>query len=249
MIAGIRTWVWILLSCVLLVIFGTSATLSRITGRRIPWLIGRSWGWIELFLLKVICGLSFSVRGSENLPDSASVALIKHSSAFETLAQLVIFPQQVWVLKKALVWSPFFGWALMALGAIPIDRRAGKNASAKVITLGKERLKQGSWVSIFPEGTRVPAGETKRWGISGILLAQEANVAVIPVAHNSGYFWPKDGWKIYPGHVEFVIGQAVSAQNKDARELADSLRLWVDTETAKLTPKASQTESTNAAKN
>ena len=247
MIAGIRTWVWILLSCALLVIFGTAATLSRISGRRIPWLIGQSWGRIELFLLKVICGLSFSVRGWENIPNSASVALIKHSSAFETLAQLVIFPQQVWVLKKALVWSPFFGWALMALGAIPIDRRAGKNASAKVIMRGKERLEQGSWVTIFPEGTRVPAGETKRWGISGILLAQEACVDVVPVAHNSGYFWPRDGWKIYPGHVEFVIGPAMSAQNKDPRELADSLRFWVDTETAKLTPGPAHSKAKNAA--
>jgi 1-acyl-sn-glycerol-3-phosphate acyltransferase len=234
--SALRTWLWILVSCLFVVLFGIPLILSRLINRRLPWLIGKSWGAFELWLLKMICGLSFTVEGTENIGEQPGVALIKHSSAYETLAQLVIFPQQCWVLKQQLIWSPFFGWALMALGAIPIDRSAGRNAVSKVIAIGKERIEQGNWVAIFPEGTRVPAGETKRWGISGILLAQAAHVDIVPVAHNSGYFWPKEGWTIRPGKIRFVIGKSVSPVGKDPRELAETLRSWVDTETEKLTP-------------
>ena len=231
---GLRTWIWILVSCCFIVVFGIPLILSRITGRRLPWLIGMSWGRFELWLLKVICGLSYSVDGRENIPDTAAVALIKHSSAYETMGQLVIFPQQCWVLKRELMWTPFFGWALTALGAIPIDRSTGRNAVAKIIEIGKQRLSDGIWVSVFPEGTRVAPGESKRWGISGIILAKEAGKPVVPVAHNAGYFWPKDGWTICPGHVKFVVGKPVSIGDEDPRQVAETLRIWVDSETEKL---------------
>jgi len=237
MIAAIRTWLWIVVSCCFVVLFGIPLIISRVFGKRIPWIIGNAWAQLILWLLKVFCGLSYSVEGADNLPDEAGVAMIKHSSAYETLGQLVILPQQCWVLKQELIWSPFFGWALMALGAIPIDRSTGRNAVSKVISLGKQRLDEGLWVSIFPEGTRVPAGEKKRWGISGILLAQQSGKKIIPIAHNAGYFWPKTGWTIYPGKVRFVIGEPVDPSGHDPREFADTLRNWVDTETEKLTPK------------
>ncbi len=236
MIAGIRTWIWVVISSVLIVLFGIPLLLSRLFSRKLPWTIASVWAHVVLGLLSAIVGLSFSVEGKERITKEPRIALVKHSSALETLAQLVIFPKQCWVLKQQLLWAPFFGWALVALGAIPIDRSAGRNAVSKVIETGKKRLAGGDWVTIFPEGTRVPAGETKRWGISGILLAQEANVDILPVAHNAGYFWPKQGWTIYPGHVEFVIGEPVNPQGTDARELAETLRFWVDEETRKLTP-------------
>jgi len=235
--AALRTWIWIVVSCHLVVLFGIPLIISRLINRRLPWLIGRSWGVAELWLLKVMCGLSFSVEGEEHIGKTPCVALIKHSSAYETVAQLIIFPQQCWVLKQQLIWTPFFGWALMALGAIPINRSAGRSAVTKVMAIGKERIEQGSWVTIFPEGTRVPAGATKRWGISGILLAQEARVDIVAVAHNAGYFWPKDGWTIYPGKIRFVIGKPINPVGQEPRELAEELRSWVDAETEKLTPK------------
>ncbi|MDG1463354.1 MAG: lysophospholipid acyltransferase family protein [Gammaproteobacteria bacterium] len=234
---SLRTWIWVLISCGLVVAFGIPLILSRLTGNRLPWLIGVSWAKLELWLLKLICGLTYSVKGKEHLPNNAAVALIKHSSAYETIAQLVIFPQQCWVLKRELIWSPFFGWALMALGAIPIDRSTGRNAVTKIIQIGKTRLNNGIWVSVFPEGTRVAPGDSKRWGISGIILAKESGKPVIPVAHNAGYFWPKNGWTIYPGHVQFIIGEAVKIDDQDPRKAAETLRIWVDSETEKLAPK------------
>lgn len=232
----LRTWIWIFISSVLIVAFGTCLIIARLFGKQASWFFGRSWAVVELWLLKVICGLSFEVKGKENLPKDPQVALIKHSSAYETLVQLVILPRQCWVLKKELIWSPFFGWALMCLGAIPIDRSSGRNAVAKVLAIGKERIKEGCWVSIFPEGTRVAAGQTKRWGISGILLAQEAGKDIVPIAHNAGYYWPKEGWTIKPGKVVFSIGKPVGSAGKEPRAFAEELQSWMENEVKQLLP-------------
>jgi len=232
----LRTWIWILVSSVLIVVFAIPLYIVRIFGPAASWAVANGWARVVLWLLKVICGLSFTVEGKENLPADAGVALIKHSSAFETLAQLVILPQQCWVLKKELIWSPFFGWALMCLGAIPIDRSSGRKAVSQVLETGKDRIENGIWVAIFPEGTRVPAGETKRWGISGILLAQEAGKDITPIAHNAGYYWPREGWTIYPGTVRIRIGKPVSPAGKDPRELAEELQTWMDDQVQEMAP-------------
>jgi len=226
----LRTWFWILLSAVLIVLFGTCLIIARLFGREASWFFGRSWAKLELWLLKIICGLDFVVEGQENLPGTPTVVLLKHSSAYETLVQLVILPRQCWVLKKELIWSPFFGWALSCLGAIPIDRSTGRRAVEKVLSIGKQRLESGIWVSIFPEGTRVAPGKSKRWGISGILLAQKAGVDILPIAHNAGYYWPKEGWTISPGTVTFRINPPVSAAGKDARGFAEELQKAMDQE-------------------
>src|SRR5690606_25362927 len=131
-------------------------------------------GWVNsvLFLLERLCGLGYTVEGLENLPAERTVVLMKHSSAFETIAQLKIFPRQTWVLKRELLWAPFFGWALYLLKPIAIDRRGGRAAVQQVIEQGRQRLDEGLWVIIFPEGTRMPVGQTRRYGLSGTLLAQ-----------------------------------------------------------------------------
>lgn len=236
MLSSTRTWVWIFLSSILIVLFGIPLIVFRVFGRKASWFFAVTWAHSVLFFLRIICGLSFEVRGKENLPAEPGIALIKHSSAFETLAQLVILPQQCWVLKKSLIWSPFFGWALMALGAIPIDRKTGRNAVGKVLAAGKERLADGMWVSIFPEGTRVAPGQTKRWGISGILLAKEAGKAITPIAHNAGYYWPRDGWTISPGTVIIAIGEPVRVDDEDPREFAAKLQNWMENEVQKIAP-------------
>src|SRR5690606_14997256 len=129
-------------------------------------------------------------EGAEHLPSEPSIVLMKHSSAWATLAQLRPLPRQTWVLKRERMWVPFFGWALMTLKPIAIDRRGGRAAVEQVISQGRERLEDGLWVVIFPEGTRVPFGQTGRFGISGALLASAVGKPVIPVAHDAGRYWP-----------------------------------------------------------
>ncbi|RMF98150.1 MAG: 1-acyl-sn-glycerol-3-phosphate acyltransferase [Gammaproteobacteria bacterium] len=197
-------------------------------------------GWVDLnvWFLRRICSLDYEVRGRENIPAEASVAMLKHSSAYETLVELQIFPRQTWVLKRELLWVPFFGWALATLQPIAIDRRAGGSAVQQVIDQGKRRLADGIWVMVFPEGTRMAPGETRRYGLSGTLLAQAAGRKLVPVAHDAGYYWPRRGLRKRPGTVRFVIGEPVDPAGRDPREVNEEIQAWVEATIAELRAEA-----------
>src|SRR6185437_3183810 len=136
-----------------------------------------------VFFAEVILGIRWRVEGRENLPAQPSVILSKHQSAWETLAFQLIFPPQVHVLKRELLWIPFFGWGLAAMSPIAIDRSRGTAALRAMARLGRERLAQGFWIVVFPEGTRVAPGERRRYQPGGAWLAAATGAPVIPVAH------------------------------------------------------------------
>lgn len=190
-----------------------------------------------LWVLKWTCGLTYRIEG-EALPPGCHVALWKHSSSWETMAMMVVFPRQVWVLKRELVWIPVVGIGVRQMHAIAIDRKAGHSAVAQVVAQGKERLAEGDWVMIFPEGTRMAAGETRRYGVSGALLAQAAGKLLVPVAHNAGYFWPRRGLLKKPGCVRVVIGAPISPAGRDAREVNEEIQAWVEATVQRLAPGA-----------
>jgi 1-acyl-sn-glycerol-3-phosphate acyltransferase len=180
--------------------------------------LARFWGQVLLGLLKGICRLGYTVEGVENLPATGChVALMKHSSSWETFAQAVILPPQAWVLKRELTWIPFVGWSIRRLRGIAIDRGAGGRAVRQLIDQGRQRLAEGLWVVVFPEGTRMPPGQTRRYGVGGAALASEAGTLVVPVAHNSGYFWPRRGWLKKAGTIRVVIGKPIDAAGRDPR--------------------------------
>jgi len=183
---------------------------------------------------KILCRLDFTVEGKEHIPDTHCVVFLKHSSAYETLAQWVVLPRQSWVLKRELIWAPFFGWALACLHPISINRNARRVAVQQVIQQGQKRLSEGLWVMIFPEGTRMRAGETRRYGVSGTLLAQEAKTLILPIAHNAGDFWPRRGWRKLPGTVRFVIGPPVDPNGRDPREVNTEIQDWIESKVAEL---------------
>lgn len=195
---------------------------------RLRFAIARAWGKSMLVAGKWLCGLDYSIEGLENIPDTPSVIMIKHTTVFETYAQLAVFPPQTWVLKHELKWIPFFGWGLAAMKPIAIDRGAGHHAVQQVIEQGKARLAEGIWITIFPEGTRMPLGETRRYGVSGALLAIEAGVPILPVAHNAGDFWPRRGLKKEPGLIRFCIGKPIDSAGHSARELNQVVQDWVE---------------------
>lgn len=199
----------------------------------LPWrarhAIARSWAITNLTLCKWLCGLDWVVEGAENIPrDGANVSFWKHSSAWETLAQMFIFPPQAWVLKREILWIPFVGQATWLMQPIAINRGAGHRAVNQVVEQGVARLKQGLGVLIFPEGTRAGRGEHRKWGLSGSLLATTAGCKAIPVAHNAGDFWGRRGLLKKRGTIRVVIGKPVDAAGRDPRELSDELRAWVD---------------------
>ncbi len=208
--------------------------LARAGGVRAAYAVAVAWARLIDGLAQRLCGLRMEIIGRENIPARASVMLLKHSSAYETIVQMLLVPWQCWVLKRELMWAPFFGWALAAVDPIAIDRKAGNSAVNQVIEQGKQRLAAGSWVMIFPEGTRMPPGETRRYGVSGVLLAREASVLLVPVAHDAGDFWPKRGLRKYPGTVRFVIGKPVDPAGRDPRELNEEIQRWIEGTVAQL---------------
>lgn len=176
-----------------------------------------------------LCGIEIIVEGREHLPDAPSVLMIKHTSTMETLWQVSEFPQAVWVLKQEMLAVPVIGWAIvLANNPIGVNRKKGRSAVKQVISKGSERLAGGAWVTIFPEGTRMPPGETRRYGISGAALAREANAPIVPIAHNAADVWPRRSFNKHPGTVRFCIGPPVDATQQEPKQTNLIVQDWVE---------------------
>jgi 1-acyl-sn-glycerol-3-phosphate acyltransferase len=189
--------------------------------------LARFWGQALLTVLKWTCRLDYVVSGRENLPADNHVALWKHSSSWETIAMAVILPRQVWVLKRELLWIPVVGWGIRQLHAIAIDRKSGASAVTQVVEQGRQRIAEGDWVVIFPEGTRMPLGETRRYGVSGALLARDTGRLIVPIAHDAGRYWPRRGLFKKPGTIRVVIGPPITATG-DPREINEKAQTWIE---------------------
>jgi len=189
-----------------------------------------SWAYLAMFWLKLTCGLSFRVIGKQNIPHHACIVLAKHQSAWETIAFQVIFPPQIWVMKRSLLLIPFLGWAFAALKAIAIDRAAGREALKQMVEQGKDRLARGLWVVIFPEGTRIAPGKKGKYHIGGAWLATHTQATVVPVAHNAGEFWRKNAFTKTPGVITVSIGKPINTQGMKPDELNHMVETWIEGE-------------------
>ncbi len=193
------------------------------------------WAIVNLWLLQKICRISYVVEGLENIPDEPCIIMCKHQSSWETLALQAVFPPQVWVLKRELLWIPFFGWGLASLNPIAIDRSAGRKALNQIVEQGHDRLSSGAWVIIFPEGTRIPTGEMGKFGMGGAFLAIETGYPVVPVAHDAGKAWPKHGFIKHPGVIKLVIGDKIAIDNNSkASEINKQVFQWMDEKMSQL---------------
>ena len=203
---------------------------------RLRYKLVSQWAVINLWLLEKICGIRYQVEGLEKIPDEPCIIMCKHQSTWETLALQAVFPPQVWVLKRELLWIPFFGWGLASLKPIAIDRSAGRKALNQVVEQGRERLSSGAWVVIFPEGTRIPAGEIGKFGMGGAFLAVETGYPVVPVAHDAGKSWPKHGFVKHPGVIKLVIGDKIATDDKKtkASTLNKCVFQWMEEEMTRL---------------
>ncbi len=186
------------------------------------------WALYNLWWLEKMCNLRSRIEGLEHIPRGPAIIMCNHQSAWETLKLQEIFSPQVWVLKRELLWIPLFGWGLATLKPIAINRSSGKKAVQQVLEQGTERLKQGIWVTIFPEGTRIKPGTTRRYGKSGGLLAEKSGYPIVPVAHNAGLFWPRRGFLKRPGVIDMVIGPIIDPKGKTADEITQEVKQWID---------------------
>lgn len=229
MIPWLRSALFLAFGFLSVAVFAVFALLVFWAPQAFLWKIVVSYCRLALWAGDFFCGMKVIVEGQENLPDEPCVIMIKHTSTLETYAHVPMFPRASWVLKREVTWMPVFGWVIgLLFKPIAIHRGARSAAVKQVISQGKERLRSGIWVTIFPEGTRLPPGETRRYGVSGAALAQEANVPIVPVAHNAGDVWPRQTFIKRPGIVRFVIGPPISAQGRPPRETNLVVQEWIE---------------------
>ncbi len=193
------------------------------------------WTNFNVWWLKITCGVKYKIIGKENIDlNNRGIILGNHQSTWETMTIPMTFPPLSWVLKKELFKIPLFGWALSQIKPIAIDRKAGNSAVEQIKKRGKERLDEGNWVCIFPEGTRVKPGAKVRYRMGGALLAEHSGYPIYPVAHNAGVFWPKHSFIKYPGTITMVIGKPFSVKGLDPDAINAKVKAWIDAEVAKM---------------
>ncbi|MFM7760407.1 MAG: lysophospholipid acyltransferase family protein [Burkholderiaceae bacterium] len=202
------------------------------------WMIIR-WNVFICYAAKYVCGIHWHVKGFDNLPDAPVILLSKHQSAWETIFYCWLMPRPlIFVFKKSLLFIPFFGWGLAMLRMIAIDRSRGREAMTQVIETGKQRLNDGQWVIMFPEGTRTPVGSQGKYKNGGAILAIGTDTPVVPIAVNSGDCWPRNAFIKKPGTIVVSIGTPISPQGLSANELMEKVEHWIESEMRVITPGA-----------
>jgi 1-acyl-sn-glycerol-3-phosphate acyltransferase len=210
--------------------FSTLALFTFFLPYPIYYRIIKGWADFCIWWLRITCGLSYQIQGLDELPKHQPlIVLSKHQSAWEVIALLHLFPMQVWVLKRELLWIPFFGWVLASMKPISIERKQLHRSLKQIVEQGKDRLQRGYWVVIFPEGTRVGVGEKKRYGMGGATLAAQTGCPVVPVAHNAGTFWPRTQFLKYPGVVQVRVGPVIETQGKTPQQINQLTEEWIET--------------------
>lgn len=236
----IRSVIFAILQTLLTLIFSLVALFSFPLSPHARYRLITGYNRLVIWLARRVLGIRYVVQGEQNLPSQPAVILAKHQSAWETVAFLFLFPPVSPVIKQELLQVPFFGWAFRLLSPIAIDRGAGREALKQIVRQGKDKLAQGFWVLVFPEGTRVAPGEKGRYGIGGGWLAAESGAPVVPVAHNAGEVWPKNAFIKRPGTVTVSIGPAIDSRGKSAAELTRAVETWIENEMTRLPPAAAR---------
>ena len=230
----IRSLLLLLIQILITPVFTLFALLSFPLHPITRYRIISGWALTVMWLLRVLCGMRLEVRGAQNIPTEPAIVMCKHQSAWETIALQKVFPPQVWVLKRELLWIPFFGWGLAMTSPVAIQRSSGKKAVMQLMRQGKQRLDTGFCVVIFPEGTRIPYGQRGKYKMGGALLAVSSGVPVVPVAHNAGKLWGRNSFLKYPGVITMSIGAPIDPTGLKAEEINRRVEDWIETEMTRL---------------
>ena len=214
-------------------------TLGLLTGWLLPYrarfhYIIVTWTRLVLAWLRITCGIQHHIEGRENLPDEPCVVLVRHESTWETLFVQVLLAPQATVIKRELLWIPFFGWAYSMLRPIAIDRSDARGALRSLIRIGRERLKDGAWVILFPEGTRMAPGESGRFQRGGAALANAAGCPLVVIAHDAGRYWPARRWVKRPGTIRVEISKPIVTVGRSSSEVNAEAESWMRDATARL---------------
>lgn len=231
------------LLAVTVVPWALAAVLLRVLNQE-KWCYAVCLNWLRFSVKSgtAILGIHNRVTGWENLPTGetdAAILLVKHQSLWETFSMIALMPHPLaYVFKKELLKIPFFGWAIGSLDMIHIDRKQGTQAFGKVVEQGKRLLAKGTWVIMFPEGTRTPRGQKGVYKTGGARLAIETGAPVVPVAVTSAKCWPRKAFIKTPGIVDISIGKPISSVGREPAELMLEVEAWIETEMRRLDPEA-----------
>lgn len=217
-------------------VFGIAVPLGGIFGFRPAAALANAYARLMLAWIEASLRIRCEVEGWENVPRRAAVIMAKHQSAWETIFMEARFPPQCWIVKRELLWLPFVGWGLLAIRCIAIDRSSGQSAREQIVSQGAQRLAQGIWVSIFPEGTRVAPGKRGRYGIGGALLATRTGAPILPMAHNAGELWARYAFTKKPGVVRVVIGKPIETAGRDAVSVNTEVEEWIEGQMRRISP-------------
>lgn len=205
------------------------------------------WSRFNIWWLKRTCGIDYVIRGQEHIPEGPMIVMVKHQSTWETLFLQYYLPPQSWVIKRELLWVPWFGWVIALLKPISIDRKSSSVAVRQILEQGKRHLDSGISVLIFPEGTRTAPGQRKRYGLGGSRLAVHTGYPVLPIAHNAGEFWPRRGFFKNPGTITLEFGPVISSQGKDVHTLNREVETWIEGRMAVISPHLYKSKAVEAA--
>jgi 1-acyl-sn-glycerol-3-phosphate acyltransferase len=221
-------------------VFAPTCLLCAVLPYRMRYWWTSRWNLIIILAARLICGIRHEIRGIENLPDAPVIFLSKHQSAWETIFILRMWKGRplCFVFKRELLFVPFFGWALGLLRMIPIDRGNPRRAFMQVVKRGKQRLEQGISIVMFPEGTRSAVGGQGKYQLGGAYLATASGATVIPVAVNSGEYWPKDGFIKRPGTITVSFGSAIQTADRSAADIMADVETWIEQEMRRISPHA-----------
>jgi 1-acyl-sn-glycerol-3-phosphate acyltransferase len=232
----LRSVLFLLGALVVTPFYGLLVPASRIAGKRVPFIMARSYTRVMVKWAEWSLGIRYEVSGWENVPRRPAIIMAKHQSAWETLFIESFFPDQCWIVKRELLWLPFVGWGLMAIRAIAINRSVGQTAREQIVQQGVQRLKEGLWVTIFPEGTRVAPGKRGRYGIGGALLSTRSGAPILPIAHNAGEYWPRYAFRKRAGVVKVVIGPVIEPRGRDVISVNNEVERWIEDRMREISP-------------
>ena len=206
--------------------------------RRILHVFVRSYALTSLWLLRVVCGTKVEWRGVEKLPDGACILACKHQSAWETFSLYAVIDDPTYILKRELMWLPLFGWYMRKEGLIPIDRSAGMAALARMTARARAALAVGRQIVLFPEGTRRLPGAEPTYKPGILYLYAKAGVPCVPMALNSGLYWPRRSLLRLPGTIVVEILDPI-APGLDKQTFSHRLESAIEDATARLIREAS----------
>ena len=234
---ALRSALFLLFQVVTVVPYALACLLWWPLPRPVRYRLTVGWPRMVIWAARRIVGIRHRVIGAEHLPDGPAILLSKHQSTWETLFYPTFMPRELcYVFKRELLYLPFFGWGIGLLDMIHIDRSRGNDAFEQVAEQGGRKLAEGRWIIIFPEGTRTPAGSQGKYKSGGARLAVRTGAPVVPIAVNSGEYWPRRKFLTQPGLITVSIGPSIASAGRSADELNIEVEAWIESEMRRLSP-------------